>query len=185
MAKLVVNIADGTIEIEGDEAFVLAAFAEVQTALSALNTTVLTGSRAKSAAPELNGTSPDDATPKNKSTAGKSKPSKKPQPTLNSSLDLSGLSEFLNKYKPKNNAEKILVFGAFLRDTQKIVPCSFDDIFSCFYSMKSSMKIPQAFAKNMHDAKISGYIDYVKLNEISIPTMGENHLTVLLKKAAE
>lgn len=187
MAKLAVNIAEGLIEIEGDEKFVLSAFSEARAALKEMET--------GSSAPEKIQTT-FKATPppqkeekgsgvKTKGSTGKGKTSKAAQPVLNANLDLTGLSGFVADHKPAKNTERILVFAAFLRDKLAISPCSFDDIFSCFHAMKSTMKIPQAFAKNMHDAKSEGFIEYVKLNEIEIPIMGENHLVTLTKKTSE
>lgn len=183
MAKLIVNIAEGTIEIEGDEKFVLNAFTEVRAALKEIDI-------ASTTAPKK--PSPLQATPNGSEaafTASKAKAAGKPkgakaQPTLNPNLNLIGLDEFVASYKPGNNMEKILVFAAFLRDKLSMSNCSDDAIFSCFHNMKSSMKIPQAFGKNLNDAKNAGYIDYSKLSEITIPTMGENHLIALAKKVA-
>ena len=183
MAKLIVNIAEGTIEIEGDEKFVLNAFSEVRAALKEIDVTTTTAAK-KPPTPQAPPLEPETAAtaPKTKA-AGKPK-SAKAQPTLNPNLNLTGLEEFVASYKPGNNMEKMLVFAAFLRDKLSMSKCSDDAIFSCFHNMKSSMKIPQAFGKNLNDAKNAGYVDYTKLSEISITTMGENHLIALGKKAA-
>lgn len=186
MAKLLVNVADGTIEIEGDEKFVLSAFDQVRSALKEMSVSPV-------ASPKGNGSEinkpaaddPDTVGSKAKSPSHKTKASKPHQPTLNANLDTSGLAEFLALYNSSKNTERILVFAAFLREKLSLTPCNSDDIFSCFHSMKSSMKIPEAFAKNMNDAKAAGYINYSKLSEISIPIMGENHLVNLAKKVTE
>lgn len=123
---------------------------------------------------------------KSKSTSGKSSSgAKKTQPVLNPRLNLSALSDFVKKYKPKKNTERILVFSAFLRDELGISPCPSDDIYSCFHSLKSEMKIPEAFQKNMNDTKSEGFIEYSKLSEISVPAMGENQLVSMAKRAIE
>ena len=188
MAKLTVNLADGSIEIEGDEKFILTAFADVRTALKDLDGAKPFKPKAPfvETPPNSDGIAGEAASSKPKSTTAKPVTgSKKSQPTLNPHLDLSALADHVKQYKPKKNTEKILVFTAFLRDELNISPCPSDDIYSCFHSLKSEMKIPEAFQKNMNDTKSEGFIEYVKLSEVTIPTMGENQLVSLKKKAAE
>jgi len=188
MAKLTVNIADGSIEIEGDEKFILTAFSDVRNALKELEGTKPIKPNASQADPTPPVDTPSGQVTAQKPKASSSKSSsgsKKPQPMLNANLDLSGLDDFVKRYKPIKNTERILVFAAFLRDVLKISPCPSDDIYSCFHGMKSEMKIPVAFQKNMNDTKSEGYVEYSKLSEIRIPTMGENQLVIMAKKAAE
>lgn len=185
MAKIAVNIALGTIEIEGDEQFVLTAFGEVQAALKTINLKPQTVPKAEPEDAGAGHSPAADVAPKAKSNATKpSTPKKATQPSLNAHLDLAGIEDFVAKYNPAKNTERILVFAAFLRDRAEIYPTSQDDIYSCFHTMKSDMKIPVAFSKNMNDAKAAGFIEYEKLNEITITTMGENQLTGMSKKVA-
>ncbi|WP_395942641.1 hypothetical protein [Brevundimonas sp.] len=190
MAKLTVNVSDGSIEIEGDEAFILTALGEVRGALKDLQPS--NGFKSKSPDSEIGPLNSSEVVSEKipplkskQSQIKNSSSSKKSQPSLNTNLDLSKLPEFIKKYKPKNNTEKILVFCSFLRDILKVSPCADSDIYSCFHSMKSEMKIPEAFAKNMNDAKKEGYIEYTKLSEVIIPTMGENHLVYMAKKVSD
>jgi hypothetical protein len=188
MAKLTVNLSDGSIEIEGDEKFILTAFADVRTALKDLEGFQAFNPKPDPVAAKAPADAVPDETPSQKAKPANTKSaagSKKPQPTLNPHLDLSALSDYVKHYKPKKNTERILVFAAFLRDKLSISPCSSDDIYSCFHSLRSEMKIPEAFQKNMNDTKSEGFIEYVKLSEVSIPIMGENQLVALSKKAAE
>lgn len=193
MAKIFVDAKQGVIEIEGDEGFVLTAYSSVQDSLKAK-------SFDQDDTPEPN--VPDEekvattsaAIPKARNARTKSKsPAKNSgssrssgipkyyDANFNPNLDFSELKNFISKYNPATNITRNLVFVAFLRDKLGIYPCSADDIYSCYYSIKSELSIPEAFGKSLNDSRNEGFILYSSSSDISIPTVGENKLTEMAK----
>ena len=138
--KLAINLKEGTVQVEGDEAFVRFIYEDFKVSLSkhvALRTTqpppldqtaerplLATGDseRIKKSLPRKKGGSGDNEKTRIAQT----------KPKYNAKLDLTRLPEFYDEWKPNGNSEKILVFAVFLRDHLRIAPCSADDIFTCF-----------------------------------------------------
>lgn len=192
MAKIHINLQQGIIDIEGDEQFVREAFAEVRTSMS--NIHVVTAPHTVSPLP-ANKIEQQVAKPKQRP---KHRPRAKAEQgeaggggigsyykaTFNPNLDLAGLGDFLKLYCPANKKERVLVYTAFLRDALNRSPCTADDIYSCFWAMKSEASIPEAFGKNLNDARREGFIAYSGPSDVTIPTAGENALIRLGKKVA-
>ena len=193
MAKIHINLQQGIIDIEGDEQFVREAFAEVRTSMSSIYVAPALPATNEELAAKVESI---DVKPKRKARS-KSKPkaessdvtksgiAKYYKGKFNPNLDLSDLESFCKIYKPTNNKERALVFSAFLRDELAISPCSVDDIYSCYWAMRSLYSIPEAFGKSLNDARNDGYVTYSSAGDIEIPTAGENALIKLKKKDTE
>lgn len=183
--KLHLNIAQGVIEVEGDEVLVRQVYEDFKSGLLGRGKPnsedgIKVKNESGSERVKKRGRSPR-RTPKS-GDAGKSKVEY--APSFKKDLDLSKLERFYDQYDPKNHSEKILIFAVFLRDGLKIVPCTADDIFTCYTNLKSKTKIPQAFVQALRDADgRQKLINFVSPNEINIPISGENHFQHKLQKA--
>jgi hypothetical protein len=104
------------------------------------------------------------------------------KPKFNSALNLGELASFYDTWAPANNSEKILVFATFIRDRLEVAPCSADDIYTCFFTLKSKTKTPEAFVQAFRDAhNKTHFIDFVSLQEIRITIAGDNHFNAKLQ----
>lgn len=193
MAKIFVDAKQGVIEIEGDEQFVLTAYASVQSSLNSFDEPI-TPEPHTTGAPKVVA---DASTSKAKGQKTKSKSPAKPSGPSKSSgiakyydakfdpnLDFSGLKDFMGTYNPATNMTRNLVFAAFLREKLGLSPCTADAIYSCYYSLKSELSIPEAFGKSLNDSRSEGFISYNGPSDITIPTVGENKLSEMSKAAA-
>lgn len=201
MAKIHVNLHQGIIDIEGDEDFVRATFKEIQGVISAFDVGQQTKSVGVGVATDS--ASAPHAPPGASSASGSPKPKAATKPkakaasaksgtsgvdkyfkgTFDPTLDMSDLKAYYAQYNPASALTRNLVFAAFLRDKLGRSPCSANDIFSCYYAMKSEIKIPVAFGKSLSDSRNEGYITFTSADDVDIPIFGENYLGELLKKA--
>lgn len=194
--KLAINLAEGTVEVEGSEDFVRFIYQDFKDSLS--KQVIIRPARP----PTLEHTplEPRLIENENKESSKKSSADKKASPTsegkrsrssvykpkFNSKLNLAGLDEYFDELKPKSTSEAIVVFAAFLRDRLQMVTCSADDIYTCFFTLKSKLKIPTAFQQAFHDAKRrTHFINYDSLDSISVSIAGDNWLEAQAKKAKE
>lgn len=187
MAKIHVNLQQGIIDIEGDETFVRDSFELVRSSMVALQKGAAIVQPTLSSHQAGSGAVDETQTPpaaKKQPTANAKNPGAKYKPKIDPGTDLSQIEAFYNKYGPKNNREKMLVFAAYLRDVLKKSPCSADQLYTCFMGLKHMTKIPEAFDKNIRDAKVEGLLEYEHINVINITTVGENVLVKLSAKAA-
>lgn len=192
--KLAINLKEGTVEVEGDEAFVRFIYDDFKESLSkhaALRTApqpaldqaaerplLTTGDskRIKKSPARKKGGSGDNEKSRGAHT----------KPKYNAKLDLTRLPEFYDEWKPSGNSEKILVFAVFLRDHLRISPCSADDIFTCFFGLKSKTKTPEAFQQAFINAKNrTHYIEFKSTDSIEITIAGDNWFTEQAKKLRE
>jgi hypothetical protein len=114
--------------------------------------------------------------------AGKSKVAEY-SPKFNPNLDLGKLDDFYDEFDFKNHREKILVFSVFMREELKTAPCSADDIFSCYQTLKTKTEIPEAFVQALRDAQNKdGFVEFVSPQEIKITIAGQNFFNQKLKR---
>jgi hypothetical protein len=193
-AKLRFDAKNGTLEVEGSEAFVSRMYEDFKTAVGG----ALTLSEQLGASPnDEREESPDATTPRRRPRRGRAPTTpdanasdkvKNYAPGLDASLDTVGLDEFYFPFAPKNHAERILIFVKFLEDKKGILPCTGDQIFTCYRSLRE--KIPEAFVQALRDAAGDryGYIEYKSPTEISSTVRGTNHFEqngISLKAAKE
>ncbi|HEV7341258.1 MAG TPA: hypothetical protein VGN68_06455 [Sphingopyxis sp.] len=97
-------------------------------------------------------------------------------------LNLTGLSSYYEKFSPKNNSEKILIFGKFFEENLGQDKFKADEIYSCFRLLK--LEIPKAFWQAFIDTRSKHqYINFSGHEEIWIADMGENFFNHKLAKA--
>jgi hypothetical protein len=186
--KLVINLREGIVQFQGSEEFVRGIYNDFKERvvkpliLSPDQDQILT-SESRAAAPRL--TQNPRRTAKDLAAEGARSKVGSFKPMFNSNLNLAGLSTFYAKLAPTKHSEKILAFAVYLRDELKIAPCSVNDIYTCYFTLKSQTKIPEAFAQAFKDTKSrTHFIDYETLSEIRVTIAGENHFNEMTKKPA-
>lgn len=185
--KLEISISEGTVLAEGSEEFVRFIYQDFKDNIAKHLARPFPQSKTVASPSVL---LLDDAK------AGKKKTPHKPKtgdaekarsgdykPKFVSSLNLAGLDVFYAECAPTNNYEKILVFSVFLRDRVQIEPCSADDIYTCFFTLKNKTKIPEAFLQSFRDAQSrTHFIDFVSVLEIRVTIAGDNYFSQKLQK---
>jgi hypothetical protein len=187
-AKIRINLTLGLIEAEGEEAFVSKVYDDFKERIVATEN----GAGAGEEAQQGGGGNPARTprrTPARKRVGAK-KANGKPEgsgittyvPSRNTDLDLSKLTKFVGQYAPKNNPEKYVLYITFLKDTLKKDSCTMDDLLSCFLEMKD--EIPGNLGQNLIDTRGNryGYIKFTSPHDISLSTVGINHLNHKMKK---
>ena len=180
-AKLVFDLREGRLEVEGDQSFVQQIYTDFKAELAKSASekrvpdfaeqkgaeTARQPKKARSSARKIKATSSngEDSSP-NVSTY---------KPSLDKTLDLAKLRTFIEPYQPKNAAEKILLYAQFLKEELSIEPCSVDAIYSCFSHLKE--KVPTAFGQVLINTRgdAYGYIDFTNTKDITVSTRGMNH----------
>lgn len=194
--KLVINLIEGIVEVEGTEDFVRFIYQDFKENLSKqviVNQPVSLPLRHE---PEQRLLAKEDKEPPKKTAeAPRRSPAsgeKKKQnsgaykPTFNSKINLTGLETFYDELKPENNTECIVVFAAFLRDRVQTPKCSANDLFTCFFTLKSKTKIPTDMPQAIKNAKHrTHFIEYETIDSIEITSAGDNWLVAQAKKAKE
>ena len=178
--KLHINASQGIIDVEGDIEFVEKVYADFKDQIEAMlanpPSSENTDSAGSSNTAEVNKpkTSKKKAS-KRTGTTTASKPAVQAyKPAIDKNVPLQGLAEFYGKYQPKNNSERILLFCKFLKDNG-FDPCTANQIYTC-YIKTDPKNLPKAYPQALIDArgKDRGYIDYEKLEEITLSHLGDH-----------
>lgn len=190
--KLHVNLVEGLIDVEGDEKFVREIYNDFKNDLRAFGKQSLGAVLEKKQKPEKE-TSKRETKRKarrTKTTAKKTDDegkSKAPayRPSLVKDLNLSGLSEFYTQFAPKNNAEKILIFVKFLENERQISPCTADQIYTCYRTLKQT--VPQHFRQVITNTsgREYGYLEYNSVDDLKVSIIGQNHFDQGLVRAGD
>lgn len=188
--KLVINIKEGIIQAEGDEAFVREVYNDFKEVVSKKAVTASTPAalehiREPTSEKDSQGSTATSPRGKAKRIASSNKGGGDTvfKPKFDTDLDLTGIEEFYAKFSPVNNSEKILVFTAFLRDHLSKATCTAHEIYTCYFITKE--KIPAAFVQAFRDCQSrTHYIKYTTLNDIEVAIPGNNWLNAQTKKKA-
>ncbi|MDF2116684.1 hypothetical protein PY365_13940 [Roseiarcaceae bacterium H3SJ34-1] len=179
LSKLLINLKEGVVQVEGSEDFVRDVYGDFKEHISkpfALSPAPITQ---PDQVENCEKTDTQVSNPKAKmrrvNTAGKAAEYK---PKFNNDLNLTGLAEFYDKIEPTGHNEKILIFAAFLRDKLGKASCTADDIFTCYFTMKNKTKIPEAFIQAFHNCQTrTHYIKYTSPTEVEVAIPGDNFLS--------
>lgn len=189
-SKLLINVFEGSVHVEGEEDFVREVYSDFKTLMIEMMKGAPDTKRVSVAPPE-------EVVPQ-KAKVKKRTPAKKPSnssaqvsginpdnPSLDKNLDTSGIDTFYSQYAPKNHPEKILIFMRFLNDKAEIEDPSTDQIYTCYNAVGE--KPAAAFAQSFRDtsSKKFGYIDYNSANDISLTFIGNRHFDHDLKKKGD
>lgn len=184
--KLHINISQGIIDAEGDQEFVWRVYEDFRDRLGAGFPI------AEPHIPENDEVSGEVAT--SDVSAENAKPKKRPQrkkqsqgstgkekqggitthkPRILSSLDTSGVKEFLAQYKLASHTETIIAMTRFL-EGKSITPASLDAYFTCYND--AGLKTPEAFGQAFVNARTKGFITLTTPEDVSLTIRGRNHL---------
>ncbi|MFA5109266.1 MAG: hypothetical protein WC458_01865 [Patescibacteria group bacterium] len=165
MLKLKINLKDGLIEVEGDDAFVKQVYSDYK---SKLNDTKIPTAGPNPENPKIS------KRKRGSVTKGKRKESYTKLENLNLSSDVEEetLKHFYNKKKPQSALHTNVVFVYFLEKNKKISNITPDHIYTCYKHI--GIKVPQAFKQSIFDTSSRGFIDTSSIENIKITTNGEN-----------
>ncbi|MDB5491917.1 MAG: hypothetical protein JWO78_1766 [Micavibrio sp.] len=198
-AKLLINLSQGILEVEGEPDFVKEMYGDFKMQLHQLSTKSTALAFVKSDNTQL--TPPDLATPIDIQTskpiekAAKKKPTsgKKESYSLVTSLNtgMPGTSDslhaFLEKYQPKSNIDKNVVILKYLAEKHPAIKVTLDHLYTCY--SHAGLDFPKALRASIVDTgradKGYGYIDSSSLDDIKVVHKGEILLQSLEKKAKE
>jgi hypothetical protein len=188
--KLTIDMRNGLVQAEGREEFVRSVYDDFKERVS--RPLVIEPAHPR----QLELPSSDDGAPSGDAQAKKARrraadssaaaKAAAYRPTFNSGLDLSGLEAFYGQFDAASNSDKILLFAIYLRDKLGISPCTADDIYTCYFTLKHLTKIPTAFLQSFWNAQSrTHYIEFRSATEIVINIAGENHFNQKLKRKGE
>lgn len=174
MTKLKIDLKNGVLEVEGEEAFVKEIYQEYKERLSSDDSSIFEH------APNQDTESSTSTTLKRK-TSGRNKggAKRKESYSIVKSLDLSekdgkkSLRDFFKEKTPSVALEKNAVFVYYLQKEAKITGITTDHIYSCYKDVKE--RVPKALKQSLLDTSSKkGWIDTSSMNDIKITTSGEN-----------
>ena len=182
VSKLHINAAQGIIDVEGETEFVEKVYEDFKGQIEIMLNSAPSHQQFEDAGDDAVEEKVEKKAKKasTKRTKKKTEASKQTvpayKPKLDSSTPLTGLDTFYNGYKPKNNSERVLLFCKYLQNNG-LGSCTADQIYTCFVKCDSK-NLPKAFPQSLIDArgKDRGYIEYDKLENISVSAIGEHHL---------
>lgn len=182
MTKLKIDIKTGVLEVEGEEAFVKEIYQDYKDRLSSVGDF--------SSDNEAEDSQDDDAgsqnseqkktkIPKKKNVKAKDGNKRKESYSLVTNLDLlakgnkKALKDFYTEKAPSNAMEKNAVFVYYLQKEAKITAITVNHIYTCYKHV--GIPVPGAFRQSLADTSSKkGWIDTKSMENITIPTLGEN-----------
>lgn len=185
MTRIKIDMVQGIVEAEGEEAFVRVIYQDFREALS------------KKVQPDTEQTKPDARKegsphlPSAKDADSKKKSVKKPRtgPKMVPDLDLSGggktesLRAFYAKYNAKTNYDRNLIFIYYLKSILNVDAVTIDHVFTCYRNIQG-VKIPGSLEQSLIDTRSrKGWIDTASLDNIGLNVHGINHLEHDMEKA--
>jgi hypothetical protein len=194
-SKIHINLAQGILDIEGDEEFVKSIYESLLDQVvaqfgngkiadqSAAAADVQADDEQDVDAPNpVQKTSRKRASSKRASSEGTLKAAYSPK--IVADLDTTGVSQFFAQYIPKTNSDKILIFAKFL-ESKGANNCSADDIYTCFIAAKQ--RVPMAYKQSLYHARgrTNAFIKFQSIDEISVTHIGSNHFNHDLQRTGD
>ncbi len=109
-------------------------------------------------------------------------------PQLIKDLDLSGendkpsLREFYERYSPKTNQERNLIFCYYLQQIINHTPITVNHVFTCYRNI--GIKTPKALYQSLADTSYhKGWLDTSSIDNITVPVAGINYIEHDMAKA--
>lgn len=185
MARLNLNIKEGTLEVEGEETFVATVYADFKEQLA-----IGVASRNLAVQPSTASISTNEASVTEPKQAKKPRGSKSKESfTILKDLDLSdkansqSLREFYDAKKPGNAMERNVVFVYYLKMIAGVEVITLDHVYSCYKNVEA--KVPSLRQSLRDTAFHKGYIDTSSLDSIKLGIPGENFVEQDLPVAAK
>lgn len=195
-AKLHINLSQGLIEAEGNEAFVLKVYDDFKARLQTIRERQegvpddpSSEDKADSGQPTRGGKGRKKAASARKAAGeaqgGRAGGISRYEPKRDPDLDLAELAAFVGQFEPKGNPERYLLYAWFLKENLGKDSCSIDDIYSCFLEMKDD--IPVRIGQNIIDTRArNGFLKFTSPHDITITATGINHFNKkIARKTAE
>jgi hypothetical protein len=177
-AKLHIDLAQGTLEVEGSETFVREIYNDYKDKINKPNPVIPKKTNEKQDVKK------EETTPHKP----KSRQPKKETLSIVKDLNLAkqgekpSLKDFCSQYTPSNNFERNLIFVYYLQNIAKEPAITTDHIFSCYRYV--GIKIPRAFRQSLWDtASQKGWINTSSLEDIKLATQGINFIEHDMAKA--
>lgn len=175
-SKVVINIKDGLLEVTGSEKFVKNIYDDFKNKLGNFD------NKKPVKDPLKNNQDDFKVSPRKSSSSGKIK-KQTVNIDVNPELEVTGLESFFDKFEPKTDAEKTLIFVKFLHEARDISPCSASDIHTCFFALKEHLKVPTNYnSLLLNDSSRTKFFNRNGTNDITITPIGENHFNHKLKR---
>lgn len=185
MTRLLIDIINGILEVEGEEEFVNKIYNDYKDNLASLKNSAKTKVAAKEAPQEAKRSS---------STKKRTSISKKPKsnniPSYVKDLDLTkgdrekSLKEYYKEKGSKSYAEKNLVFVAYLEEIANIKGIGLNHIYTCYRDVNS--RIPTAFKQSIADTSSKkGWLNTTSFEDIKLSILGKNYVLQDLPQETE
>lgn len=173
MARVKIDITNGTLEVEGEEKFVERVYTDFKDKL-VKDFGEFKGDTVEIVAKRKPGKKPGE-TPAKKKKATKRKESY----NIVSDLDLYGkggkksLKDFYSEKAPKTNMERNTVFVYYLQKELNLTGITVEHVYTCYKHVSTS--VPRALVQSLLDTSSrNGWLNTKSTNDISITTQGEN-----------
>ena len=187
--KLTINLRDGILNVEGSDDFVRSIYEDFKGEVAKRSSST----PAQPPQIEVDGglergdqqaeKSKRSARVKRSASEGQKAKVSEYKPTFDPSLDLRGLPEFYDEVQPTKASEKILAFAVFLKEKLQIEPCTVDQIYTCFFTVKDRTKIPEAFVQAFRDTHSrTHFIQFNSLQDVTVTIPGNNHFEAMKKR---
>ena len=191
--RLIINLTEGILEVEGSEEFVRSIYHDFreQVSVTAANklTPLNTVQQIEPPIKEVDAPTqrksrrPISSATKPRAASGTKPKAAEYKPLFNTSLNLAELPGFYAAFNPTSHNEKILCFAVFLRDRLTMSPCTANDIYTCYFSLKSQTKMPEAFHQAFITARNRTHFIEVEWPEkIEITIAGDNFYNEKLRR---
>ncbi len=104
------------------------------------------------------------------------------RPSIVRELDLSkngstpSIRDFYQKYAPKTNLERNLLFCYYLQNLKNVKPITIDHVYTCYRNIQE-LKIPKNLYQSLVDtSRLKGWIDTSSMYDISVEIAGINYM---------
>ncbi|MCF1707404.1 hypothetical protein L0V05_01105 [Tabrizicola sp. J26] len=184
MPRLVIDIRAGHLEVEGSEEFIRSIFEDFRTNIGGkLGETEDAASELpdddRAIAPTSNRQRPkrrrSSSTAASNGSEGKKSPLSNPE--IDPTLKIDDLKSFFLQRKPTGNPQILLVIIAYLRDTLDMYPATVNQIYTCYWALRSEIKIPAKFRQAIIDTvNKKKWLEWKSQETVAITNIGENAL---------
>jgi len=187
--KLKINLAEGLLEVEGNEKFVKSIYEDFKKKFIPKEIPNFSENPAPPSQ-KSNSTNRQKTTKKtSQSSSPKSKRKGKTKtPSLVKDLNLrpsgkTSLNDFVAALKVKSNLDRNTVFLHYLIHELNISEVNQDHIFTCYRHLKA--RVPAAFYQSLVDTGIKGWIDTSNMENLTLTSIGLNHVEIDLQSTTE
>lgn len=188
--RLKIDLSLGTVEVDGDDAFVRAVYADFKDRLLSVTpsapvhkTHELKQKEKPAGAPTVRAKEKSGGAKKKKTSGGSATGS------FVKDLDLSGggkierLKDFYAKYNVTSNFERNLIFVYYLQHKVEQPNITIDHVFTCYREV--GVKVPKALQQSLWDTtNRRGWLDTSDANDLKVTVPGMNYLEHDMPKAS-